>query len=283
MAHTGESMTGSGGDLPRRAGVVGSPVSHSRSPDLHLAAYRWLGLSDWTYDRIECDAHGFAAMADALDERWIGLSVTMPNKVAALRFADRVSDRAITVGSANTLVRDGDGWSADCTDIDGIIGALGDAGVTAIDGHAVIVGAGGTARAALAAVADLGASGATVVVRETGRARDALEAAERLSLPAHAVTLDALRSSVAKAAAVISTVPRGSLDAVADDVAATPVLLDAIYHPWPTPIAEAVSAAGGRVVGGLEMLLHQAVTQVELFTGRTPSVDVMRAALDGDR
>lgn len=285
----------------RRAAVVGSPVSHSRSPDLHLAAYRSLGLTDWTYERIECDADGFAAMADALDDSWIGLSVTMPNKVAALRFADRVSERAITVGAVNTLVRGtggrgdenwvgGDGgnggdrgWFADCTDIDGITGALGDAGITAIDGAAVIVGAGGTARAALAAVSVLGAAEAVVVVREPTRVRAALDAADRLGLPARAVPLDALRDAVSAARVVVSTVPRGALDAVAADVAAAPVLLDAIYHPWPTPIAVAVETAGGRVVGGLEMLLHQAVTQVELFTGRRPSVDVMREALVGAR
>lgn len=265
---------------PRRAAVVGSPVDHSRSPDLHLAAYRSLGLDTWTYDRIECRADAFDAVVAALDEQWIGLSVTMPNKVAALRFADQVSERALTVGSANTLVRGADGWSAECTDIDGVIGALGSVGVTTIDGEAVIVGAGGTARAALAAVSALGASGATVVVRDTVRAREALDAAERLELPARAVLLDDLRARVAEADVVISTVPRGSLDAMARDVAAAPVLLDAIYHPWPTAIAAAVSAAGGRVVGGLEMLLHQAVNQVELFTGRTPPIAVMRAAME---
>lgn len=263
----------------RHAGVVGSPISHSRSPQLHLAAYRELGLTRWTYDRIECGADDFARLVDSLDSDWVGLSVTMPNKVAALRVADRPTERAVLVGAANTLVRDAQGWSADCTDIDGVIGALGDAGISAVDGPAVIVGAGGTARAAVAAVAAMGASEVELVVRDPARAQDALGTAAALSLPARTIPVEELRAAVHRSAAVISTVPRGGLDTVAADVAAAPVLLDAIYHPWPTPIAEAVSAAGGRVVGGYDMLLHQAVTQVELFTGLSAPVDAMRAAL----
>ena len=95
---------------PRKAGILGSPVAHSRSPQLHLAAYRALGLDDWTYDRIECTADELPSLVSALGPEWVGLSVTMPGKFAALRFADERTGRAELLGSANTLVRTGAGW-----------------------------------------------------------------------------------------------------------------------------------------------------------------------------
>ncbi|MFY1599775.1 shikimate dehydrogenase, partial [Micromonospora sp. WMMD737] len=108
----------------RRAGVLGLPIAHSRSPQLHLAAYRALGLSDWTYERIECTGEQLPQVVAGFGPEWVGVSVTMPGKFAALRFADDVSDRARLVGSANTLVRCPAGWHADNTDVDGVRGAL---------------------------------------------------------------------------------------------------------------------------------------------------------------
>ncbi len=112
---------------PRRAAVLGSPIAHSRSPQLHLAAYRALGLDGWTYERIECTADQLPTVVGDFGPEWVGVSVTMPGKFAALRFADERTPRAELVGSANTLVRSGKGWRADNTDIDGVTGALGSA------------------------------------------------------------------------------------------------------------------------------------------------------------
>ncbi|MFT4199958.1 MAG: shikimate dehydrogenase, partial [Gordonia sp. (in: high G+C Gram-positive bacteria)] len=150
--------------MSRKAAVLGYPIEHSRSPDLHRAAYRALGLDGWTYERIECRAGRLAETVDALDEEYVGLSVTMPGKVEALEYADAVTDRARLVGSANTLVRTDDGWSADCTDIDGVAGALQSVGADiAAGGPIVILGAGGTARPALAAAAAGGAREVVIV------------------------------------------------------------------------------------------------------------------------
>ncbi|MGW4356685.1 hypothetical protein ACWELJ_31840, partial [Nocardia sp. NPDC004582] len=109
-------------DGKRRAAVLGSPIAHSRSPQLHLAAYRALGL-DWSYERIECTGEQLPGLVDGLGPEWVGLSVTMPGKVAALGYADERTERAELVGSANTLVRTDSGWRADCTDVDGVRGA----------------------------------------------------------------------------------------------------------------------------------------------------------------
>ncbi|WP_235916204.1 shikimate dehydrogenase [Antrihabitans cavernicola] len=266
----------------RKAAVLGSPIAHSRSPQLHLAAYAALGLTGWTYDRIECDAEALPGLVSGLGPEWVGLSVTMPGKVAALRFADERSERAVLAESANTLVRTESGWRADCTDVDGVRGALNDGGVDSLhNADVVVIGAGGTARPALIALAELGASGVTVVARSADRAGSALDLAEHLGMTAQVIGLDpdAVADVCGRAKAVVSTVPADAAAAIASSVARAPVVLDAIYNPWPTPLAQACDAAGSTVVSGLQMLLNQAFGQVEQFTGQPAPKAAMAAAL----
>ena len=268
----------------RRAAVLGSPITHSRSPQLHLAAYQALGLTGWTYERIECTAAALPEIVDGFGPEWAGLSVTMPAKVAALGYARESTERAALVGSANTLtpLPDG-GWRADCTDIDGVAGALRQAGVTSLAGStAVVLGAGGTARPALLALRDLGADSVTILARDPERARPALELAAVLGFPLRLAGYSAaeVRSACAGAGAVVSTIPPAAAAAVAENVAVAPVVLDVIYDPWPTPLATAVARNGGTVVSGLDMLLHQAFGQVEQFTGLpAPRAAMIAAAL----
>lgn len=264
----------------RRLGVLGSPIAHSRSPLLHLAAYRALGL-DWSYERIECTAEQLPGLVDSLDSRWIGLSVTMPGKVAALEFATERTRRAVLAGSANTLLRTATGWRADCTDVDGVRGALTGAGVRSVD-RAVVLGAGGTARPALLALAELGAGSVGVVARDAGRAASALELGRELGMDVEFVEfeLERVRAVCASADVVVSTVPAAGAEPVAEAVASAPVVLDAIYDPWPTPLAAAVQRAGNTVISGLRMLLEQAFGQVEQFTGKPAPRAEMAAALE---
>lgn len=261
---------------PRKAAVLGSPVAHSRSPQLHLAAYRALGLDGWTYDRIECTAEQLPGLVSGLGPEWVGLSVTMPGKFAALRFAAERSDRADLVGSANTLVRVPGGWRADNTDVDGVVGALGAAGDAAL-----VVGSGGTAPAAVVGLAELGAQRITVVARDAGKADRLVDLATRCGAQSSwcDITGPGLAGAVADAAVAISTIPADAAAPYASALAGVPRLLDAIYDPWPTPLASAVHAAGGEVISGLQMLLNQAFTQVEQFTGMPAPKDAMRAAL----
>ncbi|MGX7829244.1 shikimate dehydrogenase [Actinokineospora sp. 24-640] len=262
----------------RRAAVLGSPVAHSLSPVLHAAAYEALGL-DWTYDRVECDEDRLPGLVASLGPEWVGLSVTMPGKRAALAVAASATARAEAVGAANTLARGADGaWRADCTDIDGITGALRVTGFSARAGDAVILGAGGTACAALAAAAELGISGVVVVVREPARAGDAVECARRLGLSLRVrkwaeSDFDALAES---AAVLVNTAPAAATAGLASSLARAEHVLDVIYHPWPTPLAE---ARGGSLATGLDMLLHQAFGQVEQFTGKEAPRREMRDAL----
>ena len=262
----------------RKAAVLGSPVAHSRSPQLHLAAYRALGLDDWTYDRIECTADELPALVAGFGPEWVGVSVTMPGKFAALRFADERSARAELVGSANTLVRTEHGWRADNTDVDGVAGALGDVRNLR---RAVVLGSGGTAPAAIVALAGLGVTTITVVARNPEKAAQLLDLASKVGVAATYVELGSpdLAAVVDRADVLVSTVPADVAGRHATTFAQVPVLLDAIYDPWPTPLADAVAGAGGRVIGGLQMLLHQAFSQVEQFTGRQAPRAQMAAAL----
>ncbi|MGV9676729.1 shikimate dehydrogenase [Nocardia sp. NPDC003482] len=264
---------------PRRAAVLGKPIAHSRSPQLHLAAYRALGLN-WTYERIECTAERLPGLVDGLGPEWVGLSVTMPGKVAALAYAAERTERAVLAESANTLVRTAFGWRADCTDVDGVRGALQGGGVAKAE-RAVVLGAGGTARPALLALSELGTRSVTIVARDAGRAASTRELAERLGMAVAVLGFDdpALRTVCAEAEAVVSTVPSAGAAPVAEVVAAAPVVLDAIYDPWPTPLAQAVIRAGNTVISGLEMLLNQAYGQVEQFTGRPAPRAAMAAAV----
>jgi shikimate dehydrogenase len=267
---------------PRKAAVLGSPIAHSRSPQLHLAAYRALGLQGWTYDRIECDAERLPVLVAGFGPEWVGVSVTMPGKFAALAFADERTPRAERIGSANTLVRTETGWLADNTDVDGVSGALGSAGDIS-GGEAIVCGSGGTAPAAVVALAELGVSRITVAARNPDNAARVVALATDAGVPARHCPLDdaGLSKAAAAASVMVSTLPADVAAAFAPVLAGVPVLLDAIYEPWPTPLAAAVTAAGGTVISGLQMLLHQAFTQVELFSGRPAPRAAMTCAVAG--
>jgi shikimate dehydrogenase len=266
----------------RRAAVLGSPITHSLSPVLHGAAYQALDLHGWHYDKIECDEPGLARLVDGMGPEWVGLSLTMPLKRVALTVADEVSPLARAVGAANTLVfpaaGPAGGRQAHNTDVAGVVAALQEAGLTRTE-QAVILGAGGTAQSALAAVRELGHQSPIVLVRNLARTRELRETAERLGM--RPTISDGLFAGPLPAAdLVISTLPGGA----ADPLSATrwkpdTMVLDVVYAPWPTPFAGSALAAGCPVVSGLTVLLYQAVAQVELMTGRPGPVEAMRTAL----
>ncbi|WP_132993481.1 shikimate dehydrogenase [Gordonia zhaorongruii] len=269
----------------RRAAVLGSPIGHSRSPDLHRAAFAALGFDGWTYDALETTAEQLPDRVGTADDEWIGFSVTMPCKLAALEFADVVSARAQMIGSANTLLRTVDGWRADCTDVDGMAGALTDAGLPEDASRAVLIGAGGTSLPALAALADAGITYVDIVARDENRAAGAVDLAERLAMTVRVVDFapsDELRDGCGSADVTVSTVPASAAAILAGAVAGSRRLVDVIYDPWPTPLAAAVADAGGDVVGGIVMLLNQAYSQVEQFTGRPAPRAAMAAAVGVD-
>lgn len=264
--------------LTRRAAVLGSPVAHSLSPVIHRAGYEAAGLAGWTYQAIECGEADLPALVTGLGPEWAGLSLTMPLKEAVLAVADEVTALPAALGAANTLVREPDGrWRAENTDASGIAHVIGDRH----PGQVVVLGAGGTARAALGAAAHLGAGQVAVVARRAEAITRLGPVAGTLGITLVPHRWSAAAEAVATADLVISTVPRGAADRLAGQVAwrTGAVLLDVLYRPWPTPLAAAADAAGCRVISGLDLLLAQAIGQFELFTGVPAPVAAMRTAL----
>jgi shikimate dehydrogenase len=260
-----------------RAAVLGRPVGHSLSPLLHRAAYAALGLTDWTYDALDVGAEDVPVLLAGLGEEWRGFSVTMPCKQVAVAVADVVEPLPRLLGAANTLVRTDAGWRAENTDVAGVGMALQLGGVQRVS-SAAILGAGGTAAAAAVALSSLGAEHVEVCVRAPDRAADLVRVLGALGV---AVTVTRLAGAAPEAPVVVSTVPiDGQPDLAALPWRSGQTVLDVLYAPWPTPLVERVTAAGGTVISGLEVLFWQATEQVELMTGRPAPIAEMRAALD---
>jgi len=261
-----------------RCAVLGDPIEHSLSPALHRAAYAALGL-DWSYDAVRVPRGGLADFLRGLDDDWRGLSLTMPLKREAMPLLGSRDAWAGLAGAVNTLLLDGRGVHGLNTDVPGAIAALRETTTASLD-RAVVLGGGATATSVLLALAELGCGSAVLAVRDTARAAETLEAVRRHPHPPHleAVPLDGLTPLGADV--VVSTVPaEAQSTAVLAAAADAPVVFDVVYDPWPTPLAAAAQADGRVVVGGLDLLLWQAVDQVRAMTGRFDvPVAAMRAA-----
>ena len=234
--------------MTSRYAVLGSPIEHSKSPAIHTAAFKELGTNA-SYDRIEIAGDLKAWIKEHEDFR--GFSVTMPLKEKALDLAERADPLAIATQSANTLIRTTSGWDAFNTDVFGIQQAL--------KGHkfssVCVLGTGATARSAIVAMLEAGKR-----VSVWGRSA---EKVRQLCAEFEIDSVEKLHVALSQPA-VISTVVAGALD---DQLRSQyqGVLLDVIYHPWPTKLAEHFSS--GKVVSGLEMLIWQALGQQRLFFG----------------
>ena len=259
----------------RHCGVLGDPVAHSLSPALHRAAYAELGL-DWTYDAHRVASGGLGEFLAGLDAQWRGLSLTMPLKREALPLVDRVTDRARQAGAVNTVVLEDDGTRVgDNTDLPGAAAAVRERTTIPL-ATATILGGGATATSIGLALAEVGVRSIAVAVRDAARAAETVAA-----LRAHPAAPDVVVSPLGEAPTavdvLVSTIPAtAQTPELVARCADVPVVFDALYDPWPTPLVAA--AADRTVVGGLDLLVHQAVLQVELFTGRTVAVEVLRDA-----
>ncbi|WP_164233774.1 shikimate dehydrogenase family protein [Microbacterium hydrocarbonoxydans] len=266
-----------------RLAVWGDPIAHSKSPQLHAAAYAVLGL-DWEYGRRQVTEAAFRDTIASLDDSWRGLSLTMPLKDEAHRIAETHDRHAELTGVANTLLF-GDRLAAFNTDVGGIVDALGEHGIHRLD-RVRILGGGATAASALVAVADLGVAQAEVRVRRPERAAGLSDLGARLGVDVEVDTLDAPSGDVDL---TVATLPSGT--ALPEEVT-TPLaarggaLFDVAYAPWPSALARIWGDAPA--ISGLGMLLFQAVRQIRVFLHGDPEtslpdeaavVAAMRAAL----
>jgi shikimate dehydrogenase len=256
-------------DVAMRLAVLGDPIEHSLSPVMHRAALAAAGL-EWAYEPVRVPAGSLADFVDSLDEQWRGVSMTMPLKREAMALAGaRPTERATRVGGANTLLLPE--RVLDNTDLPGAEAALRERGVLTC-GTAAILGGGATAASAGLAVAALGATRVHLLVRDPARAQPTVDVIERSG----AVVVVGGLADRPDVDVLVSTVPVTAQDAsLVSAWADVPVLFDVHYDPWPTPLA---AAASGVVVGGLDLLVQQAVLQFELFTGESASAETMREA-----
>lgn len=273
-----------------RLAVWGDPIAHSRSPQLHAAAYGVLGL-DWTYERRRVDDTSFADALASLDASWRGLSLTMPLKGVACAAAQELDRRAQLTGAVNTLLLDPTGPRGFNTDVGGIVRALADEGVTSAR-RARIVGAGATATSALVALAELGTTEVDVVARRPDAVASLAALGRTLGVDVTATPFAA--SDLSSVPVTIATLPGDAPvpDAAANALAdAGGLLLDVVYGHWPTVLSSAWDLAGARAVSGLGMLLHQALLQVRVFAagdveaelpGEAAVLSAMRSALESD-
>jgi shikimate dehydrogenase len=264
----------------RLAGVIGSPVRHSRSPAIVNAAFAAAGL-DWAFAAFDVPDGQAHAAVDAVRALGLGgLSVTMPHKEAVMGALDRCSDAAVDLRAVNCIAWEGTELVGHNTDGDGLVRSLGvDHGVSPAGARCVVVGAGGAARSVVRALAGAGAASVVVVNRTPERA----EAAAALAGPVGAV---AGPLAIAEADLVLNATSVGmGVDAAVAELPFDPSLLhagqvvvDLVYLPLETGLLRAARAAGATPIDGLGMLVHQAALAVERWTGVAPDVAAMRAA-----
>jgi shikimate dehydrogenase len=270
-----------------RLAVLGSPIAHSLSPSIHRAAYGVLGLP-WHYEAIEMTGERLPGFVEALDTTWRGLSLTMPLKRDVLPILTTRHAMVDRVGGANTVLLDDSGIHGFNTDVRGVVESFRGAGVESLS-TVEVLGAGATAASVMVAVAELGGSQVTVVARTPEKAGELVALGERegMRVSVRPWTTDHHVEDIPDA--VISTVPGGRSDLqFPESVRAGSVLFDVAYDPWPSGLALAWADAGGPVISGIDLLLHQAIGQVRVFVGGDPEVelpeepgilDAMRAAV----
>lgn len=255
--------------MNKRFAVLGSPIAHSKSPAIHLAAYRVLGL-DWEYGRAEVQKGLMRTFIAGLDGVWNGFSVTMPLKEEASRFAEELDEYAKLTGATNTLYLDEFGkWHGFNTDVFGIVQAVTEARIGLVK-HALIIGSGATATSAMVAISVLNPNAhVEVLARNKVSKRSLIALGKQLGLKT--TRASGLRAASRVSNLTISTLPSGALDKQAARLIRAwswkpkGALLDVSYNPWPSKLADAWSAKGKRTISGLEMLIWQAVAQIRIF------------------
>jgi shikimate dehydrogenase len=261
---------------PTRCAVLGDPIDHSLSPVLHRAGYAALGL-DWTYAAQRVAAGGLAGFLAGLSGEWRGLSVTMPLKREALSLVDTLSEDARLTGAVNTVVLSPGRREGHNTDVAGAVAAIRER-YAGQPRTAAVLGGGATATSVALALAGLGAERIDLLVREPRRALPA-SALEAAPYGPRVVVGPLDDPTPVVADLVVSTIPVGAQTpkrvARCGEV---PVVFEVVYDPWPSPLARAARESGRTLVTGLDLLVHQAALQFELFTGRPAPLAEMREA-----
>ncbi len=266
-------------------GIFGDPVEHSRSPAMHNAAFRALGL-DYVYVPFRVAAPDLrVAVAAVRALRLIGANLTVPHKERVLALLDSLSPRAERIGAVNTIVNREDHLFGDNTDAVGFLRAVRGAGVRPKSAKTIVVGAGGAARSIVVALAEAGAAAVHVVNRSPPRARRLARSVRSEDTVVEVAGLDAMADAafLADTALVVNTTPLGwkgeRFPEIAYQATRPSCLFCDLVYGIPTDFLRRARRARRRVMDGSEMLLHQGASAFSLWTGRSAPLSVMRAAL----
>jgi shikimate dehydrogenase len=271
-----------------RLGVLGWPVAHSRSPAIHNAALAALGMEGWRYQRLPVPPALFEETTRALGSSgFLGANVTIPHKQAALALASSASRAAREIGAANTLTFAADGTiAAENTDAPGLIAALELLPDLPAHPRALVLGAGGSARAVAWALREAGAISVAVWNRTAERARtlardlsvQAVSAPEPADLLVNCTSVG-LRAPVGVERSATDAEALNQLGMTFDQVGEYPHVIDLVYRSGSTPLLAAATAHGAGTVDGLDVLVAQGALSFELWTGREAPLEVMRRAV----
>jgi shikimate dehydrogenase len=259
----------------KRLAVLGHPVGHSRSPAMQNAALAELGLGgEWSYEAIDVTPEELAPRVEAMPAAgFTGANVTVPHKAAALALADTLSETAREIGAANTLSFSGGEVHADNTDAPGFLAALPE---SPAGSRALVLGAGGAARAVVWAL--LG-EGAAVAVWNRTELRSRNLCADLGGAPVSSPEPGDYELIVnSTAVGLHGEDPFAELPLREDGIAAGQTVVDMVYAAGPTRLLAAAAAAGAKTVDGIEVLVRQGALSLEIWTGREAPLDTMRFA-----
>ncbi len=274
-------------------GVIGDPIAHSFSPDMHNAAIDALGI-DFCYVAFHVLPEGVGAAIQGLRGLNIrGLNVTLPHKLAVMSHLDRISEEALAVGAVNTISHEEDELVGYNTDVYGVLTALRRAaGLQSLPSHCVVLGAGGAARAVVYALGTCSeVLGLSILNRTPARAEALARDMEKITgkpISAGAMDADAQVRTFADAGLVVNTTSLGMYPNVESSpllderaVHSDLILYDTVFNPLETRLMAQFREAGAPAYGGLDMLVYQGARSFHIWTGIEPPTDVMKQAIVG--
>ncbi len=276
--------------MTTRCAVIGHPIEHSKSPDMHTAAYKALGL-DFTYEKMDVEPRGLKEWMAQEAPKLRGFNVTVPHKVRMLKFAHAKDPLVDKVGAANTMINQDGQLFAYNTDVEGFLKALKqDLQFDPCDKHVLVIGAGGAARAVCVALFESGVKKLSMTNRTLVYAKDMQEELTPfypLQMEVYVLNSINLLGAIEEADLIVQTTPVGMTPNVGESpldnfvtVHAGHKVMDLIYSPKETEFMRRCRERGAQVANGLSMLVYQGVAAFEKMTGRTVDPQVFRDAVD---
>jgi shikimate dehydrogenase len=276
--------------IPTRVGIIGYPVGHSLSPKMHTAAFRTLRLN-WDYSLLPVPSEQVPETIQMIwREGWRGINVTVPHKQGVISLLDRVTSHAEIIGAVNTIVNENGQLVGYNTDWIGFLEALQEAGFDPTNRRAVLLGAGGAARAVLYALLEQGGT-VTIANRDERKAEAlALEFSAHFARDIPVLSLndtEGLQTALNDATLLVNSTSLGMSPYPSGDPLPSEIVIpthltiyDLVYNPRETQLLKRARAAGATGIDGLGMLVHQGAEAFRLWTGLEAPIEVMRQAIE---